>query len=55
MAYMDYMDLVFCCPRKATKLNHSLTFICKLISFGKTYEWNDDLSIIQLEIQEDLK
>ena len=25
MAYMDYMDLAVCCPRKAVKLNHSLT------------------------------
>ena len=26
-AYMDYMDLVVRCPRKAVKLNHSLTSI----------------------------
>ena len=26
-AYMDYMDLAVCCPRKAVKFNHSLTFI----------------------------
>ena len=23
MAYVDYMDLDFCCPRKAVKINHS--------------------------------
>ena len=25
MAYMEYMDLTVCCPRKAVKLNQSLT------------------------------
>ena len=25
MVYLDYIDLVVCCPRKAIELNHSLT------------------------------
>ena len=27
MAYMDYMDPNVCCPKKAGKLNHSLTYM----------------------------
>ena len=32
---MDYMDPDVCCPKKAVKLNHSLTHSCTLISFSQ--------------------